>query len=268
MSTTTILSEDSAAIVTDEARPSFNWSATIAGAFAATAVTFFLVTLGSGVGLSLASVRGASGTGAAVFLTLGAIYFFAAQAFGFAVGGHLTGRLIGPALESAKEEEFRAGAHGFVMWALAVVASLAILGLSTVLIAKPATTIPSAANGYWVDMMFRPAANDARIAGDKAEAGRILAAAAIKKGADAQDSARMAQLVSRDAGLSMTAAMQRVSDVESAMRTDALHATRAAGIVSLWTALALLFGAFVAVAAAISARWEDDRLNFSMARRY
>jgi hypothetical protein len=29
-----------------------------------------------------------------------------------------------------------------------------------------------------------------------------------------------------------------------------------------------LFGAFVAVAAAISARWEDDRLNFSMARRY
>jgi hypothetical protein len=36
----------------------------------------------------------------------------------------------------------------------------------------------------------------------------------------------------------------------------------------LWIALALLFGAVVAVAAAISARWEDDKINFSMARRY
>jgi hypothetical protein len=35
----------------------------------------------------------------------------------------------------------------------------------------------------------------------------------------------------------------------------------------VWTAFALLFGAVVAVAAAISARWMDDRITFSLAPR-
>ena len=43
---------------------------------------------------------------------------------------------------------------------------------------------------------------------------------------------------------------------------------KAAGYASLWTAFALLFGAVLAVAAAISARWEDDKIHFSWARRY
>jgi len=46
MTTTTILSEDSATIVRDD-MTRFNWSAAIVGAVIATAVTFFLVTLGS-----------------------------------------------------------------------------------------------------------------------------------------------------------------------------------------------------------------------------
>ena len=102
----------------------FSWSAAFAGAFLATAVTFFLLALGAGFGLSLVSVQT---TTTPSFLTLGAIYFLASQAFGFAAGGHLAGRLIGPAPETAKEEEFRSAAHGLVVWALTVVAT-AILG--------------------------------------------------------------------------------------------------------------------------------------------
>jgi len=108
MNTTTVLNDDTAVLVTEERH--FHWGAAIAGAVAATATSFFLITLGSGVGLALAS-PGHPGA----FLTLGAIYFFAAQAFGFTVGGYLVGRLIGPEVETAKEEEFRAAAHGFVM---------------------------------------------------------------------------------------------------------------------------------------------------------
>jgi hypothetical protein len=59
-----------------------------------------------------------------------------------------------------------------------------------------------------------------------------------------------------------------VNYVESRMRQELDAARKAAGTVSLWTAFALLFGAVLAVAAAISARWEDDKIHFSWNRRY
>ncbi|MEI9885236.1 MAG: hypothetical protein WDN08_01855 [Rhizomicrobium sp.] len=173
MPTTTVLNDDTATIVSDGESPRrFNWSAAFAGAFVATAVTFFLLTLGSGVGLSLVSAQHATSGGTTTFLTLGAIYFLAAQAFGFAAGGHVVGRLIGPAIETSGEEEIRAGLHGLVAWSLAVVATTTLVALS-ILVAGAATApgavtgalastaargeAPSPATGYWVDTLFRPA---------------------------------------------------------------------------------------------------------------
>src|ERR1700748_3658110 len=121
MTSTAILTEDATTIVEEEGSR-FSWGIAIAGVVAATATTFFLLTLGSGVGLALASPAHSKSVG--TFLTLGAIYFFASQAFGFAVGGYLVGRLIGPEIESIKEEEFRAAAHGLVMWASVIVIGL------------------------------------------------------------------------------------------------------------------------------------------------
>jgi len=128
----TVVNEDSATIVSEDvvAPSTFSWSAAFAGAFVATAVTFFLITLGSGVGLSLVTAHHATASGMTTFFTLGAIYFLVAQAFGFAAGGHIVGRLIGPALETDREEEFRAGTHGLVAWALAVVATATLVALS------------------------------------------------------------------------------------------------------------------------------------------
>src|SRR5437868_4761193 len=71
----------------------FSWGLAIAGGVAATAVTFFLLTLGSGFGLLLVHPYTQTVRALPAFLTGGAIYFFVAQAFGFAVGGHLAGRL-------------------------------------------------------------------------------------------------------------------------------------------------------------------------------
>jgi hypothetical protein len=255
--------------ITAEAHP-FNWGAAIAGAIAATAVGFFLLTLGAGVGLSLVP-RSANGAG--IFLTLGAIYFFAAQAFGFAVGGYLVGRLIGPEVENSQEEEFRAGAHGLVMWAVTIVAGLALVGLSSAvagstLYAGVATgrSIEAAPAGYWIDELFRGAANEPGVAGDKAEAGRVLARDMVR-GADDADSDMVARLVSQDCGVPMSAAITRVAEIQARIRQDADTARKAASIASLWTGFALLFGAVVAVASAISARWADDRISFSLAPR-
>jgi hypothetical protein len=156
----------------------FSWGLAIAGGVAATAVIFFLLTLGSGFGLLLVHPVTHAGPSLPTFLTGGAIYFFAAQAFGFAVGGHLAGRLLGPIVESGIQEEFRAAAHGFVAWAVTILATLtvvAIIGLSAA--GTGATTaalygaLPagndesrtaagmSSTASYLVDVLFRPATN-------------------------------------------------------------------------------------------------------------
>lgn len=266
MTSTAIVTEDTA-LVADDRR--FDWGVVIAGAVAAVAVTFFLVTLGSGVGLALVSP---TRHGVTAFFTLGAIWFFAAQAFGFVVGGYLVGRLIGPEIETDKEEEFRAAAHGLVMWAIAVVAGLLAAGFSaglfgSALAVKPSDN-PAAVNSYYMDMLFRPAANTAVVAADKAEAARILAAGAARQnGLDDGDLARLEHLVGADAGISPEAAYARINDVRNRMRQDADAARKAASYATLWAAFALLFGAVVAMAAAISARWMDDRISFSLAPR-
>lgn len=106
----------------------FSWSLTLAGAVTAVAVTFVLLTIGAGVGLLLlppaqdAVPRG--------FVTGGALYFFVVQAFGFAVGGHVAGRLLGPMVESHAQEEIRAALHGLAVWAVTILATLVLAGVA------------------------------------------------------------------------------------------------------------------------------------------
>jgi hypothetical protein len=253
-------------------QPRFSWSAVIAGAAVSAATAFFLVTLGAGFGLMLVPA-----TGAAVFWGLGAIYVLVAQAFGFAAGGHVTGRLMGPAAETTREEEIRAGAHGLVMWAISVAAGLAILALVVAAggpLHRDSTRSESSIGAYWADVLLQPASDHAMARGDdlahdKAEAARVLAAD-LHPGALASEANRadLARLAVMDAGLGHAEAVDRVNYVESRMRQELDTLRRAAAYAALWTALALLFGAVVSVVATISARWEDDKLHFSMARRY
>jgi hypothetical protein len=173
MPVTTVLSEEGSATIVDAGNDNggtdahrFSWSAAFAGAVLATAVTFFLLALGAGFGLSLVKVQS---TTAPTFLTLGAIYFLAAQAFGFATGGHLAGRLIGPAAETTKEEEFRSAAHGLVVWALGVVSTAVLVAIGGLIAGnsamsaaansqkiESADTLAPSYVGYWVDILFTP----------------------------------------------------------------------------------------------------------------
>jgi hypothetical protein len=98
---------------------------------------------------------------------------------------------------------------------------------------------------------------------DKAEVGRILNLG-MAHGAflSPDDRGRIAELVAQDASLSYEAATARANDVQSRIHDQELGnadtTRRLAEYASLWTALALFFGAIVATVAAISARWEDD----------
>ena len=83
----------------------------------------------------------------------------AAQAFGFAAGGHVTGRLIGARLETKQEEEFRAGSHGLVMWAITVAAGLVLLALVAAggaAMHRDAERSESSISAYWADMLLHP----------------------------------------------------------------------------------------------------------------
>jgi hypothetical protein len=266
--TTTLISEEPVPVAY-----AFNWGAVIAGAAVAAATAFFLIVLGAGFGLTLMP-RGGSTT----FLTLGAIYVLAAQAFGFAAGGHVTGRLIGPMVETRKEEEFRAGLAGLVSWAITVVAGLVLVaalaagGASRLHGGSPRSESSIAA--YWADILLHPmgphaATRGEDLAQDKLEAARVLSADMHPGNtAHADNRDDLIRLTAMDAGGSYEATAGRVDFVEGQMRQELDMARKGAGYAALWAAFALLFGAVVAVAAAISARWEDDKLGFSMARRY
>ena len=268
--------------------PEFSWSAVIAGALAAAAVIFLLLFIGSGVGLSLVSVPKGNAQTAQSAITLGAIYFFAAQAFGFAVGGYLAGRLMGPVLENEDEELFHATTHGLVVWALGVVTTATVIAISGLVLfssALNATAIVGSANqtsqreaftpttvGYWTDVLFRPAGqpvapNAASVSGQseaKAEAGRILTVGlAHGQKLSQADHDQLARLVSQSTGAEMSEAAGRVDAVQTRIHQDEVAAAEAARklakYVSIWLAASLCFGALVAAGAAVSGRWIDDK---------
>jgi hypothetical protein len=88
--------------------PFFSWSAAIAGAVAATAVTFIIAALGSGIGLPFASPY-SSGPSATGLTVAAAVWLVLAQALGFATGGYLAGRLRSPAFDGVIGERIRVG---------------------------------------------------------------------------------------------------------------------------------------------------------------
>lgn len=266
----------------------FSWGLAFAGGVVATAVTFFLLVLGSGFGLLLLNPVKHSGPSLPAFLTGGAIYFFAAQAFGFAVGGHIAGRLLGPQIESRMQEEFRAAAHGLVAWAVTILASLAIVVFAGVGALSGGMAVAALygahapgggmlSTSYVIDGLFWPnisgaaepayatgPGNASAMVGARAEAARILQAGPMHgEQLSSPDHDRLVYLVANEARIPLARATERVdlmqADVQKQTRDAADRARKAASYASLWIAFSLLFGAIVAMFAATSARVEDDR---------
>jgi hypothetical protein len=264
MTDTAIIERDVVVPAASEAgRTPFSWSAAIAGAFAATAVTFIIVALGSGIGLSFASPYG-SGPSATSLTIAAAVWLVMAQTMGFAAGGYLAGRLRSPAYDGViGETTFRDAAEGMVVWAIGVIAMAALAGVlgffaagATAHVAagmgaaprsEPASmTSASAPTDYFVDLVFRPAPGAATPSGQRpnsdtvgvapagaqpalssetrAEINRILVRSVGQGRIDDNDRAYLAQVVAARTGLSPDEAQRRVAEVESKAREDAKEA--------------------------------------------
>jgi hypothetical protein len=266
---------------TSRPKSATSWGAIIAGALVAVAVSLILIALGAGLGFASVSPWSDQGVSAGAFSIAAVIWFIVMQWISSLLGGYITGRMrtrwIGTHVH---EVFFRDTANGLVTWALAtvVVASVLGSGLASGLGggAKAVTSVASAgvqgaahgamaggsnANfGYGIDKLFRsatPGAADASGGDSRAEATRILTNAVSTGGVPDADRTYLATLIASRTGVTQDEAQKRVDDLITSANDAATKAKAAAdearkdaAQVALYTALAMLIGAFIASAAA------------------
>lgn len=293
----TILTTD-IPVAEESSSSAVSWGSIIAGAFAASTLTFILMLLGSGLGLTAASPWTNEGAGVTTFAVSAAIWLVVVQWLSSGLGGYLTGRLRTRWVGIHTDETFfRDTAHGFLAWALATlivvfvlgsalsaavgtgvqavstVASGAAMGASAGATASAGEGSGSDATSYFVDALFRPA-DPSRLAAPGAEgdaaaaaqASRILLASAAAGEMSAEDKTYLGQLVAARTGLSEADATSRVDAVlaqaeqAKVAAQQAVDTARKAGAAfALFTALSMIIGAFIAsTAAVLGGRQRDD----------
>ena len=277
-----------AAVVSGKSAAS--WAAIIAGAFVAVSVSLILLALGSGLGFAEISPwpgRGVSGT---TFTITTAIWLIVTQWISAALGGYIAGRLRTRWHGTHTHEVFfRDTAHGLITWSVAtLLVSAVFAGSVSALVGGGVRGVSEAASGgagapiggagtpagapmtYALDTLFRPATSvaaanaqsgpDARL-----EAAHVVAHAANGTVPDA-DRAYLAQLVAAQTGVPPAEAQRRVddflagaADAANKARAAADAARKAAAEASIFTALSMLIGAFIAAtAAALGGRLRDE----------
>jgi hypothetical protein len=297
--------EPSAAIVAtipEEAmRPSIDWCAVIAGAVLASAMSFVMLTFGTGIGLSIASPYPREGVSVTAFLVVLALWVIWVALSSFFAGGYLAGRMRRRWSLSSHETEVRDGVHGILVWAVGLLLSAFIATWAASGVVKTgadAATAAAAASAAGLtaalsknadpvasltDTLFRasptaPAGGPPGVArGDpRAEAARIFARNAVKGDIPAEDQAYLAQLVSRETGLSETDAKARVDKVVADFHS-AVQAARDAAEKARKFSILLTFLTAATLAVSAAAAWwaatrggmhRDENRDFSAMIRW
>ncbi|MDO9106992.1 MAG: hypothetical protein Q7U57_18795 [Methylovulum sp.] len=121
------LSDTHPEILQDRAN-AVSWGAILAGAAAAASLSLILFMLGTGLGLSSVSPWSYNGVSASVFGTSTIVWLAFTQIIASGMGGFLAGRLRTRWVAvQADEVYFRDTAHGFLAWAIATLATAALL---------------------------------------------------------------------------------------------------------------------------------------------
>ncbi len=105
-----------------------SWGAIVAGAAAAASLSLILLILGVGLGLSSVSPWARDGVSGTTFGVSTILWLTLTQLLASAMGGYLAGRLRTKWIEVHTDEVyFRDTAHGFLAWAVASLATAALL---------------------------------------------------------------------------------------------------------------------------------------------
>jgi hypothetical protein len=271
-----------------------SWPAIIAGAFVAVAASLILLSLGSGLGFASVSPWADRGVSATTFTITMAIWLVVTQWISAALGGYIAGRLRSRWVGTHVHEVFfRDTAHGLVTWAVATVLVAAVVASSVVSAigggmhaaagataagvagAASAETKMAGVGGpvsaYGLDTLFRnssPGAGDQGSSDPRLEAAHIAANAVATGSVSDADRTYLSGLVAARTGVSQPEAQKRVDDfiagvtqAEVKVKAAADSARKAAAQASLYTALSLLVGAFIAsVSAALGGRLRDEHV--------
>src|SRR5664280_2677328 len=105
-----------------------SWPAVIAGAFVSAALSLILLALGTGFGFSSVSLWSNVGASASTVGTSAIVWLIVMQILSSSMGGYLAGRLRTKWSHIHSDEVyFRDTAHGFLAWAVALVATATFL---------------------------------------------------------------------------------------------------------------------------------------------
>lgn len=248
---------------TESSSSAVNWGPVIAGAFAAAALTFILMVLGSGLGLTMVSPWSGQSAGAVTFAASAAVWLVVVQWLSSGVGGYLTGRLRTKWVDVHTDETFfRDTAHGLLAWALATLLVVGILGSAVSSIVGAGTqavatvaagaatggaagaagaagadtgTSAEGATSYFVDSLFRPT-DPARLAAPgnegsaaaTSEASRILINSAAAGQITDPDRDYLARLIAARAGIPEEEARTRIETVMAQLNQAKVTAQEAA----------------------------------------
>lgn len=264
-----------------------SWGAIFAGAAAAAALSLVLLLLGAGLGLSVVSPWAHSGISATSLGWSSIIWITLTQIAAAVLGGYLAGRLRSRWLVAHRDEVyFRDTAHGFLAWAVATLATAALLTSAVSMIVGSGVSLAggaitagaglasqesaSSTLSYYVDRVLRRDAttavtptDTATVAADPREPEMLrLFAKNIQAGTFAEDDLRYAgQWVAQRTGMPQAQAQARVSAIyaeaqaalqnaETSTKQAANTARKASAYTTLWLVIALMLGAFFASLAA------------------
>jgi hypothetical protein len=250
-----------------------SWPSIIAGAFVAASATLILITLGSGIGLASISPWRNHGVTVTTFAVTGAIWLIVTQWISAGLGGYIAGRLRTRWIGTHTHEVFfRDTAHGFITWAVATVLLAAVLSSS--LLAGAGTAghaVSEPVSAYSVDKLFRSAGSTSPLTPStdpRVETGHIIANALADGGVSDTDHAYLVEQVTARTGISKADAQARVDgfvatvmQAQAKLKANSDAARKAAAQTSIFLALSMLVGAFIAsVAAALGGRLRDEHI--------
>jgi len=258
------------------------WGAIFAGALAASAISFVLLTAGASIGLSLISPYHSESYGK-VAASIAVFWSIAVPILSFLVGGYIAGRMRSAWADATSDEvQFRDGMHGLLVWALSIVAGglLAFLAAGAVAnsgaqVAAGALSNRDAIVAPVIDNLFgvsaaqaepvrgatptptprtaspaiTPATGERAVVPDteaRATIARTLTAAAAAGQLSPSQKRTLAQIVSERTGISQTEAEQRVDQAYKDAVNAIDTARKAAVLAGLATATALLAGLLAA----------------------
>lgn len=241
------------------ARLSFQWSAIIAGALAAAALSFIMLSFGTAIGLSVASTSPSWRDASSALALLSGLYLVIQAVVSFGLGGYIAGRTRAGVAAEPETVERADGSHGLMTWALAIVIGAVVTALMSGLATSratptsPQTTAAEPLLSYEIDRLLRAPprrTTEANLSQARGEIGRVLLTAGSHSGVAADDRAYLVQETQALTGAAD--AERRVDDAITRSRQAIRKSRQTAVILAFSAAAAALLGAIAAWSAAVS----------------